>query len=47
MILHYVFNWTWKDIGKKYNLKLLCDHIHLNEDGGQILEEMVKDFLQK
>ena len=47
VILHYVFNWTWKDIGKKYNLKLLCDHIHLNEDGGQILEEMVKDFLQK
>ena len=45
--LHYVFNWTWKDIGKKYNLKLLCDHIHLNEDGGQILEEMVKDFLKK
>ena len=47
VILHYVFNWTWKDIGRKYNLKLLCDHIHLNEDGGQILEEMVKDFLQK
>ena len=47
VILHYVFNWTWKDIGKKYNLKLLCDHIHLNENGGQILEEMVKDFLQK
>ena len=47
VILHYVFNWTWKDIGKKYNLKLLCDHIHLNEDGGQILENMVEEFLKE
>ena len=47
VILHYVFNWTWKDIGKKYNLKLLCDHIHLNEDGGQILENMVGKFLKE
>ena len=47
VILHYVFNWTWKDIGRKYNLKLLCDHIHLNEDGGQILENMVEEFLKE
>ena len=29
VILYYVFGWSWNDIGKKYNLQFLCDHIHL------------------
>ena len=31
VFLYYVFGWSWNRIGKKYRLKLLCDHIHLNE----------------
>ena len=47
VVLYYVFGWTWKDIGKKYRLKLLCDHIHLNEDGGQIIEKLARDFINQ
>jgi len=45
VILHYVFGWSWTKIGAKYNLKLLCDHIHLNERGGYLMENLVKEFL--
>jgi lysophospholipase L1-like esterase len=45
VILHYVFGWSWNDIGKKYRLKLLCDHIHLNEKGGLIIKNLAKGFL--
>ena len=47
VVLYYLFGWTWKDIGKKYRLKLLCDHIHLNEDGGQIIKSLARDFINK
>jgi hypothetical protein len=47
VVLYYVFGWTWKDIGKKYRLKLLCDHIHLNEDGGQIIKKLARDFINQ
>ena len=45
VILYYVFGWSWNRIGKKYKLQLLCDHIHLNERGGRLMENMVKKFL--
>ena len=45
VILYYVFGWSWNDIGKKYNLQFLCDHIHLNERGGYIMEDLVRKFL--
>ena len=45
VVLYYVFGWSWNKIGKKYNLQLLCDHIHLNERGGSLMENMVKKFL--
>jgi len=45
VVLHYVFGWSWNDIGEKYRLKLLCDHIHLNERGGLIIKNLAKSFL--
>lgn len=45
VILYYIFGWTWTKIGKKYKLKLLCDHIHLNEKGGDLMEQLAKEFL--
>ena len=45
VVLHYVFGWSWNDIGEKYRLKLLCDHIHLNERGGLIIKNLAKGFL--
>ena len=45
VILHYVFGWSWTKIGEKYRLQLLCDHIHLNEKGGDLMEQLVKEFL--
>ena len=47
VILYYVFGWSWDRIGKKYKLQLLCDHIHLNERGGSLIENLVKKFLSK
>ena len=47
VILYYVFGWSWNRIGMKYNLQLLCDHIHLNERGGSLIENEVKRFLSK
>ena len=47
VILHYVFGWSWNRIGRKYKLKLLCDHIHLNEKAGVMLEELMKDFIDR
>ena len=35
------------NLGKKYNLKALCDHIHLNEDAGMILENEIREFLDE
>ena len=45
VILHYIFGWSWTKIGAKYKLKLLCDHIHLNERGGNIMENLVEEFI--
>jgi len=47
IILHYVFSQNWNQIGKKYGLKALCDHIHLNEDAGMILENEIREFLDE
>ena len=47
IILHYVFGQNWNRIGKKYGLKALCDHIHLNEDAGMILENEIREFLDE
>ena len=47
IILRYVFGQNWNRIGKKYNLKALCDHIHLNEDAGMILENEIREFLDE
>lgn len=45
VILHYIFGWSWTKIGEKYKLQLLCDHIHLNEKGGHLMEQLAKEFL--
>ena len=45
VILYYIFGWSWTKIGEKYRLTLLCDHIHLNERGGKIIKDLVKEFL--
>ena len=47
VVLHYVFRWSWNRIGQKYNLKLLCDHIHLNDNAGEILEKLMKEFINE
>ena len=44
--LHYVFGISWEYIGKKYRLKSMCDHIHLNEPAGKRLENLVYDFIR-
>ena len=45
VILYYIFGWSWTKIGEKYKLQLLCDHIHLNEKGGDLMEQLAKEFL--
>ena len=47
VILHYVFGWSWNRTGKKYRLKLLCDHIHLNEKSGVIFQNLMEDFINE
>ena len=47
VILHYVFGWSWNQTGKKYRLKLLCDHIHLNEKSGAIFQNLMEDFINE
>ena len=47
VILHYVFGWSWNRIGEKYRLKLLCDHIHLNEKSGAIFQNLMEDFINE
>ncbi len=47
VVLYYIFGWSWNKIGEKYRLKLLCDHIHLNEKGGFLMQTLVKEFLSK
>ena len=47
VVLHYVFGWSWNRIGKKYNLQLMCDHIHLNERGGYLLKKQITKFLSE
>ena len=47
VVLYYVFGWSWNKIGEKYRLKLLCDHIHLNEKGGFLMQTLIKEFLSK
>jgi len=44
--LYYVFGISWENIGKKYGLKSMCDHIHLNEPAGKRLENLVYDFIR-
>ena len=45
VVLYYIFGWSWTKIGEKYKLQLLCDHIHLNEKGGDLMEQLAKEFL--
>ena len=47
VVLYYIFGWSWTKIGEKYKLQLLCDHIHLNEKGGFLMQTLVKEFLSK
>ena len=47
VVLYYIFGWSWTKIGEKYKLQLLCDHIHLNEKGGDLMEQLVKEFVSK
>jgi len=47
VILHYVFGWSWNRTGEKYRLKLLCDHIHLNEKSGAIFQNLMEDFINE
>ena len=34
-------------MSKELGLKTTHDHIHFNENGGKILEELVKNFIEK
>ena len=47
VFLYYVFGWSWNRIGEKYRLKLLCDHIHLNEKSGAIFQNLMEDFINE
>jgi hypothetical protein len=47
VILYYVFGWSWTRIGEKYRLSLLCDHIHLNEKSGFVLQQLMNDFIDR
>ena len=46
IILHYLLGWSWDRIGNKDRLKTQCDHIHLNKIDGNILQELVQDFIE-
>ena len=42
IVLHYIFGFTWNKISNKYRLKTLCDFIHLNENGGLLLKDLIQ-----
>ena len=45
IVLHYIFGFTWNKIGNKYILRTLCDFIHLNENGGLLLKDLIQVHL--
>ena len=45
IVLHYIFGFSWNKISHKYRLKTLCDFIHLNENGGLFLKNLIQTQL--
>ena len=46
ILMHYLFGFSWNAIGRKYGLLTTCDFIHLNEDSGRLIKNLVKDHLK-
>lgn len=46
LLMHYLFGFSWNAIGRKYGLLTTCDFIHLNEDSGRLIKNLVKDHLK-
>ncbi|MBK1879322.1 SGNH/GDSL hydrolase family protein [Pelagicoccus mobilis] len=45
VFLRFGFGWSWQRIAKRNRLLVLTDMIHLNETGGRILLELVRERL--
>ena len=46
LFMHYLFGFSWNAIGRKYGLVATCDFIHLNEDSGRLIKNLIKDHLK-
>lgn len=44
---YYLFDQSWNDISADNNLELLTDCIHLNENGAQIIADLIQEFLDE
>lgn len=42
--LRYVMKWQWTDIGKRNQYLLTTDQVHLNEEGGKIVSDLIIMF---
>ncbi len=47
MVRHFVFGKDWKSISRDSGQVLHVDHIHLSEDGAQIIAESISSYLSK
>ena len=47
ILLHYLFRVSWNNVSNRYQLKTLCDFIHLNDNGGLIISDLVQTRLDK
>ena len=47
IVLHYLFRVSWNNVSNRYQLKTLCDFIHLNDNGGLIISDLIQTKLDK
>ena len=47
IVLHYLFRVSWNNVSNRYQLKTLCDFIHLNDNGGLIISDLIQTRLDK
>jgi hypothetical protein len=43
---HWLFGVSWDTIGASLGLHLLCDFLHLNDKGGQLVVEVLEPWLE-
>ena len=47
IVLHYLYRVSWNNVSNRYQLKTLCDFIHLNDNGGLIISDLIQTKLDK